>query len=176
LGYDILGFSSLNSLSRVMWCMIEVILLQLFVIQIAIAKNLNMDSRWVSKSASTYFPNWVFSFRDAGSKLGRTILCAVAWGSSSSCSPWSCSLDSRLSQLSSCSLASFVLTVTWCTGFKAVEGFPTRHRCLLPAHGCPVLYIIRAFVVLLFDLSFILVTTDITSSCLVQMTVNSTPF
>jgi hypothetical protein len=57
LGYDILGFSSLNSLSRVMWCMIDVILLHQFVVQIAITKNLNVDSRLVSKSASTYFPN-----------------------------------------------------------------------------------------------------------------------
>jgi hypothetical protein len=71
-----------------------------------------------------------------------------------------------LSQLPSCSLASFILTVTWFTGLKTVEGFPACQWCLLPAHCFPVLYIIRAFVVLLFNLSFILVTTDITSSCL----------
>ena len=42
--------------------MIDVILLHQFVVQIAITKNLNVDSRLVSKSASTYFTNRVFSF------------------------------------------------------------------------------------------------------------------
>ncbi len=106
LGYDILGFSSLNSLSRVMWCMIDVILLHQFVVQIAITKNLNVDSRLVSKSASTYFPNRVFSFRDAWSKLGRTILTTSA----------------------SCSLLPKVLRVPAHRGL--VHGVPSWHSCL----------------------------------------------
>ncbi len=100
-----------------------------------------------------------------------SFLLAVACGCSwSSCSPWSCSWGSRLSWLSSC-LLSLVLGVPDCHcglvhGIQGchchlVHGFPACHRCL-PACCCPVLYIIRAYVVLLFD-SFILVTSR---SCL----------
>jgi hypothetical protein len=48
LGYDISGFSSPNSLLSVMWCMIELIYLHQFVVQITISKNLYVDSRLVS--------------------------------------------------------------------------------------------------------------------------------
>jgi hypothetical protein len=52
-----------------MWCMIDVIQLHQFVVQIAKTKNFNVDSRLVAYDAPTYFPNWVLSDRDASIQL-----------------------------------------------------------------------------------------------------------
>ncbi len=185
-----------------MLCIIDFILLHQFVVQIAITKDLNVDSRLVSKSAPTYFPNRVFSFRCwIGSKLGFlrllyiciyiTFLLAVACaGSWSSCSPWACSWGStRLSQLSSYSLSwflefqivtvSLLLTVAWFTGFKTVTvalfssiQLVTFVFLLAVAR---FLYIIQAFVPsCLIPLSLSLLTSH--ALALVQIMVNSTPF
>ena len=74
LGYDILGFSSPNSLLRVMGCMIDVIDIHQFIFQITISTNLNVDSRLVSWGAMCDAPNWALIYIPDLEKLDLLVL------------------------------------------------------------------------------------------------------